>query len=170
MGLARLNVWIRYEPDITWSCKVDTSNRWWVTIKDCTGRILEAEGKLFSRVGPTEHGHIEIEVPPGCYVLSAIGYAKGSNTFTAPALVQVRCGETACVNLLAPIEHTCSWYFIAGVRQGVRDKTIPREVADKAIDATKGILKHLKAPLMRPGEVSTEKETEETEEFLKKQG
>lgn len=166
MGLGKLNIWIRYEPDITWSCRVDTVNRWYVTIKDCTGRILEWCGKVYSKVGPTKHGHIEIEVPPGCYILSAIGYATGSNTFTAPAFVQVRCGETVCVNLLAPIIHNCIWYVIAGLNQAVRQKVVPPGVADKAINATKGVLEYVKAPIVRPREVTIEMEIEETEKFL----
>lgn len=168
MGLGKLNIWIRYEPDITWSCKVDSDNPWYVTIKDCTGRILEWCGRVFSRVGPTKCGHIEIEVPPGCYILSAIGKATGHNTFTAPALVQVRCDEIACVNLLAPIRHYCGWYWIAGMKQGVREKAIPLDVANKAIDVTKEVLKHVKTPILRPGEVPLEKEIEEADEFLEK--
>jgi hypothetical protein len=167
MGLGKLNIWIRYEPDITWSCRVDTKNPWYVTIKDCTGRILEWCGKVYSRVGPTECGHIEIEVPPGCYVLSAIGYATGHNTFTAPAFVLVGCDETACVNLLAPIQHNCGWYWISGMKQGVREKVIPPGVADEATKATEEVLKYVKAPIIRPGEIPLEREIEEAEEFLK---
>jgi hypothetical protein len=167
MGLGNLNIWIRYEPDITWSCRVDTVNPWYVTIKDCTGRILEWCGRVYRRI-PTKCGHIEIEVPPGCYILSAIGYATGSNTFTAPAFVVVNCGETVCVNLLAPIVHNCGWYFTSGIRQGVREKTIPPGVADRAIETIKEVLKYVKAPKIRPGEVHLEMEIKEAEEFLKK--
>ena len=168
MGLGKLNIWIRYEPEITWSCRIDSNNLWYVTIKDCTGRILEWCGKVFSRVGPTECGHIEIEVPPGCYILSAIGKAREGNVFTAPALVQVRCDEITCVNLLAPIRHYCGWYWIAGVRQGVREKAIPPELAEKAIEITKEVLKHRNIPTLRPWEVPLEKEIEEAEHFLEK--
>lgn len=168
MGLGKLNIWIRYEPDITWSCKIDSENRWWVTIYDCSRRILEWCGKRYARIGPTEHGHIEIKVPPGCYILSAIGYATGHNTFTAPAFVQVGCGETVCVNLLAPIQHTCGWYWIAGVTQAAKEKVVPPRVAQQAINATKEVLKHVKMPVIRPGEVPIEKEIEEIETFLKK--
>jgi hypothetical protein len=171
MGLGKLDIWIRYEPGVTWSCKVDTVDwpqwgGWLVTIKDCTGRILEWCGKRYSRIGPTKHGHIEIEVPPGCYILSAISLAKGCNTFTAPAFVQVGCDEAVCVNLLAPIENTCSWYYIAGVRQGVRDKVIPKEVAERAIATAKEVLRYVPKPTLRPGEVSIEREIEEIEKVI----
>jgi hypothetical protein len=174
MGLGKLNIWVRYEPGVRWSCKVDTVDwlpwgGWFVTIKDCCGRILEWCGKKYSRVGPTKHGHIEIEVPPGCYILSAISIATGSNTFTAPAYVQVDCGETVCVNLLAPIQNTCSWYDIAGIRQGVRDKVIPPEVANKAIAAIREVTKYTGPPITRPGEVTAESEIEEIEELLKRE-
>lgn len=173
MGLGKLNIWIRYEPNVTWSCKVDTVdwpgwNGWLVTIKDCCGRILEWCGKRYSRVGPTKHGHIEIEVPPGCYILSAISLAKGSNTFTAPSYVQVGCDETVCVNLLAPIANVCSWYDIVGIRQGVRENVIPPEVAKKAIDAIREVIKYREPPIKRPGAVTIEREIEELEEILKK--
>jgi hypothetical protein len=169
MGLGKLNIWIRYEPDITWSCKVDTENKWFVTIKDCTGRILEWCGQTYSRVGPTECGHIEIELPPGCYILSAISMATGSNTFTAPAFVQVRCDETACVNLLAPIRNTCGWYYIAGLKQAVREKAVPAGIAGRAIKAVKEVLEHDIAPIMRPKEVPTEIEVDETEKLLQEE-
>ena len=75
MGYGKLNIWVRYEPEITWSCRVDDKNEWYVTIKDCTGRIVERCGKPMSWIGPTECGHLEVEVPPGCYVISAISKA-----------------------------------------------------------------------------------------------
>jgi hypothetical protein len=167
MGNGKLNIWVRYEPEVTWSCRVDDKNEWYVTIKDCTGRIVERCGKPMSWIGPTECGHLEVEVPPGCYVMSAISRATSSNIFTAPAFAQVGCGETACVNLLAPIAHDCAWYSIAGLRQGVREGIIPENVAEKAIGAIKEALVHMKKPRTRLGEMPLEKEIGEAEKFLK---
>ena len=168
MGSGKLNIWVRYEPEITWSCRVDDKNKWYVTIKDCTNRIVELCGKPLSRIGPTECGHLDIEIPPGCYVISAISSATGSSTFTAPAFAQVRCGETVCVNLLAPIVHNCGWYFIAGLRQGIRDEIITETIAEKAIGVIKETLEHMKKPKTRLGEMPLEKEIVETEKFLNK--
>ncbi len=173
MGLGKLNIWIRYEKGVTWSCRVDTENwppwnGWKVTIKDCTGRILEWCGKRYSLIGPTKHGHLEVEVPPGSYIISALSGATGCNTYTAPAYVQVGCDECVCVNLLAPIQHYCAWYYIAGVRQAVRDEVIPKEVAERAIATAKEVLKYVPKPTLRPGETPVEEDIEEIEGMLRK--
>ncbi len=50
--------------------------------------------------GKADINHIEVDVPPGCYVVRA--WVCGHNEWTERAIVNVRCGEHACVNLIVP--------------------------------------------------------------------
>jgi hypothetical protein len=47
-----------------------------------------------------EHGHAEVVVPPGCYIIRA-GVVWG-NIYTDKTMVIVKCGEESCVNLVLP--------------------------------------------------------------------
>lgn len=47
--------------------------------------------------------HIEVDVPPGCYVVRA--WVCGHNEWTDRAITTVRCGEHSCVNLVVPHVH-----------------------------------------------------------------
>jgi hypothetical protein len=45
-------------------------------------------------------GHVEVTVPPGCYQIVVGVYNPGGNLYTDIAMVIVRCGDDACVNLV----------------------------------------------------------------------
>lgn len=49
--------------------------------------------------------HVELELPPGCYIVRA--WVCGGNMWSDRAMVIVDCGETACVNLIIPIAEDC---------------------------------------------------------------
>lgn len=49
--------------------------------------------------------HIEVEVPPGCYIVRA--WVCWGNLWTDRAMVIVGCGEDACVNLIVPLRENC---------------------------------------------------------------
>lgn len=85
MGMAILNVWVRNE-----KCQV-VEKRGHLHVYDCHGN---------PRLPVTwfSGGHIEVRVPPGCYIVTA-GVVYG-NVYTDKAMVLVRCGEEACVNLV----------------------------------------------------------------------
>ena len=59
-------------------------------------------------------GHLEVEVPPGCYYIRAVaGYNISSdgtyigNHFTDAAIVTVCCDAHVCVTLFTPSVHHC---------------------------------------------------------------
>lgn len=61
---------------------------------------------------PGEHvNHVECDVPPGCYKIWT-RVCHGKNEETSVQMVNVRCGEEACVNLLLPTVKTCSQYVM----------------------------------------------------------
>lgn len=49
--------------------------------------------------------HIEVEVPPGCYIVRA--WVCWGNLWTDRAMVIVGCGQEACVNLIVPRKVNC---------------------------------------------------------------
>jgi len=56
--------------------------------------------------------HIEIDVPPGCYIIRA--WVCWQNLWSDRAMVIVGCGGEACVNLIVPLGRNC-----------IRDAAIP---------------------------------------------
>jgi hypothetical protein len=72
MSTSKLNVWVS---ELDEPCRI--SNRtWYVTIYTCDGKPLEWCGKRYV-VLPARCGHLEVEVPPGCYTISAVCGGSG---------------------------------------------------------------------------------------------
>ncbi|RMF89966.1 MAG: hypothetical protein D6733_05110 [Methanobacteriota archaeon] len=148
MGMAKLNVWVSGLDD---PCKVD-NRTWYVTIYDCDGNVLEWCGKKYV-VLPAKCGHLEVEVPPGCYYIKAVwgykfvGGVYYVNHFTDAAIVQARCDETVCVKLYAPTAHRCGLIYLHAVRDLARQKAIPPAVAKKVEGAIGELLEHIPRPV-----------------------
>lgn len=86
--MAKLNIWIRNE-----KCEV-VNRRAHLHIMNCHGNQIFPTSGLFW----FESGHTEVQVPPGCYIITA-GVVYG-NVYTDMTMVVVRCGDDACVNLV----------------------------------------------------------------------
>lgn len=142
MGLAKLNVWVSDTDD---PCAV--SNRtWFVTIYDCDGKVLRWCRRRYFVV-PARCGHVEIELPPGCYRVSAVwGFRPipgglWGNHFTDSAIVQARCNETVCVRLFNPSIHRCGRIFLHAVRALQKQRVINKEIAGPIEEAINGLLR-----------------------------
>jgi hypothetical protein len=148
VGVAKLNIWVSdvADPCGTWA------GGGAMTILDCNsvlswpcGRFLTPEGDwkevpdgVYSNL-PFRCGHLEVEVPPGCYwVLAGSVSDPGPfihlNYTTHVGIVQVGCDETACVKIYNPTLRLCWDWFLQGLRlsaargdQGI-DPTRVREV------------------------------------------
>lgn len=89
MGMAKLNIFVSGIDD---PCGLD-DRTWYVTIYDCDGNVLEWCGKRYV-VLRAECGHLEVEVPPGCYYIKAVwnftvvkpGFIYRVNHFTDAAI------------------------------------------------------------------------------------
>ena len=87
---AKLNIWIRDN-----NCEI-LKDPVHLHVYNCRGtHIIEEPGKDLFWFGG---GHVEVSVPPGCYLVTAGGW--GGNFYTDIAMVVVRCGDDACVNLI----------------------------------------------------------------------
>ena len=147
MGMAKLNVWISGLDD---PCSVD-DRTWYVLVYDCDGRVLEWCEKRYA-VLPAKCGHLEVEVPPGCYYIRAVwGYVrteKGlwANHFTDAAIVQARCEETTCVKLFNPSAHRCGYIFDLAIKDLVKQRAIEPDLGKGLQDAIAGVLEKIPAP------------------------
>jgi hypothetical protein len=104
MGKAKLNVWIRDE-----NCRVvvnkTQSPQWdWVEVKNCMQTLVK---HVDLQVG---EAHVEIEVPPGCYVVQGhicMFPEVNFNNYTDKAMVVAGCNQELCVDLIIPLVGTC---------------------------------------------------------------
>jgi hypothetical protein len=153
MGLSYLDVWLS---DIDDPCGTfpgeTTPGQGGITVFDCKGilewpcgRYLENDG-TWVRVPhgkyknlPIHCGHLEVELPPGCYwVFSGL-----ATTFQPPVvhlnyathvgIVEVGCGEHACVKLFNPSVLLCWDWFRVGLQVLSANKKTgidPKKVAE----------------------------------------
>jgi hypothetical protein len=148
MGMAKLNVWISAMDD---PCGVD-NRTWYVTIYDCDGNVLEWCGRKYV-VLPAKCGHLEIEVPPGCYYLKAVwgfrllGGIYYVNHFTDAVIVQAICDQTVCVKLFNPSIHRCGIIVLRAVRDLVQQKAIRPELAKQYEAALNAVLANVPRPM-----------------------
>jgi hypothetical protein len=147
MGMARLNIWVSGTDD---PCSVDDKT-WYIIIYDCDGRVLEWCDRRYV-VLPAKCGHLEVEVPPGCYFIRAVwGYGRKvaglwGNHFTEATIVQARCEETVCVKLFNPSAHRCGYIYKLAIADMVAAQAIDRELAKRLHEAIDGVLEHIPIP------------------------
>jgi hypothetical protein len=131
MSIATINIFVSdvAEPCGTWN----GTGR--ATVFDCNGILTWPCGR-FRPAGatawqpvpngsyrnlPFRCGHLEVEVPPGCYWVIAGSVTPGSgyihlNYTTHVGIVQVCCGQDACVKLYNPTIRLCWNWFLAGLQ------------------------------------------------------
>jgi len=148
MGLARVNVWVSAIDD---PCKID-SRTWYVTFYHCDGKVLEWCGRRYV-VLPARCGHLEVEVPPGCYRINAVwSFQVGAgviyvNHFTDSAVIQACCDETTCVTLFNPSAHRCGTIFLRAVQDLVAQRAIGPDVARPVQEAIGKLLEFIPRPM-----------------------
>ena len=165
MGTGKLNVWIS---EIQRPCKI-TENKWWVTIFDCSGEVLEWPRDKHYLAIPAPEGHIEVALPPGTYRVMATGPIRFReepwgrllavyNLFTDSSIVHVKCDQSTCVTLYPPSWHRCGFFIVHAVRVLAENKVIPNDVANNLAEAVKMVRDHLPKPT----------QADETEDFYEK--
>lgn len=153
MSYGKLNIWIRFL-----DCSLVTDQwRTDLVIKSCGGvplvdmdpTVIEKlkarypdyatvevpdglyhnERRIRLKPGGGKHfNHIEVDVPPGCYVIWT-RVCHGGNDETNKVMVNIRCGEDVCVNLLLNMVETCSRevlhpLLIRGIELGLAKKDL----------------------------------------------
>lgn len=128
MGMARVNVWVSEMDD---PCGV-SQRTWYVTFYDCHGRVLQHCGTRYLLM-PAPCGHLDVEVPPGCYLVKAVwgysvvvpGQVYRVNHFTDAGIVEACCDEHTCIKLFNPSVHRCGTIYALAVNDLVRHGLVP---------------------------------------------
>lgn len=153
MSKAKLNVWITNRAD---ACHIDDQNQYYVHITDCHGKPLTWCKEPFTFL-PAKCGHLEIEIPPGCYTVFASQskqppadpkYQPFGNLLTHVQVVRANCGDHVCVTLFAPGMHYCGTWFKEAVKtymdmQIFEVNRIDTKLARNAIAAVEAFLGEL---------------------------
>ena len=115
MSTANLNIWITQRGD---PCRIATTEHFVYVLECCTGKPLRWCDKVYSGLR-TKCGHLELEIPPGCYIVGAVESTAGipplGNCLTHIAMVRANCGDHACVTLFDPSLHLCGTWLGAAI-------------------------------------------------------
>ncbi len=162
-GVSKLNIWVSDVADPCGTLKKDGK----MTILDCKGilhwpcgRFLAPNGKWEPvpnngeyRHLPFECGHIEVEVPPGCYwVVAGTVIPRPDikdiyfNYTTHVGIVQVQCGKAACVKLFNPSKRLCWYWFETGLKMDPVIRRDPGKI-NEVERLVKELLKDVPPPL-----------------------
>jgi hypothetical protein len=141
MGKAKLNVWFT-ESDSP--CKVSDATHY-VSVFTCDGKILKWAGKEYFLL-EAQYGHLEVDLPPGCYYLLGASI-HCENAYTDAAVVQVGCGETACVTLWLGTLRRCLERLNAALRLPRTAELIPPQLLSQARDILPRITERLPRPI-----------------------
>lgn len=155
MSLSHLSIFVSGIDD---PCSVD-NRTWYITIYNCDGSVLEWCGKRYV-VMPAKCGHLQVDVPPGCYYIKAVwgftvvtpGLVYRANHFTDAAIVQACCNSTTCVKLFNPSAHRCGFIYVRALNDLVGQKAIAPELVNQVEGAVRQINEQVGKPA-RPFEL-----------------
>ena len=173
MSLSKLNVWLRDE-----ECRpIGKKECGYVNIYHCRDQWADLE---LSKPIPDEAANVELEVPPGCYLIQAcVRFTESSDDciFTEKVMVVIGCNQDICVNLKVPQIRTLSLsYVIPFIREAKLKKIPERDIvaAAQTILTVGGITKEEINGMMEPkrrctktSKVSGKKLEDNTKKILK---
>ena len=145
MSTAHLDVWVTAVGD---ACRMDEEHQWFVHVLHCDGSILEWCDRRYSNI-PTKCAHVEIEIPPGCYMVCATwspappGSQPTSlgNHISHVVAVRANCGDHVCVTLFPPTFHFCGRWWIIAARDLIQMGVMDQNLGERAIGAVEEVLK-----------------------------
>lgn len=116
MSTATLNIWLTEFSDPCHIMGEHPPEQWFANIVDCAGNPLTWCGKTYTFM-PMKCGHLEVEIPPGCYAVFA-GHSAGpggrppfGNRLSHIQVVRANCGDHVCVTLFSPELWFCGTWF-----------------------------------------------------------
>jgi len=147
MGMSTLQIWITSEGSPCTISERDENDNlpWQVAIMHCDGRVLTWCGRRYVGI-PAPCGHVEVQVPPGCYIIRAgegmrVDKKGGliGNHMSDHAVVTACCDESVCVTLFAPTIHNCVRGVVVALGGAIEANLIPAETARPALTALKAL-------------------------------
>jgi hypothetical protein len=167
VSTAKLNIWVTKVGD---PCRIDDSVQWFVHILHCNGEILQWCDKKYANL-PTKCGHLEVEIPPGCYMVVAT-WSPGAGTTVPTSLgnhishlqiIRANCGDHLCVTLFPPTFHWCGVWWLVALREAMGGTLLPREAqpaAKQAIEAVDALMKQIPADPLAERMLQIEQQTQ----------
>ena len=192
MSYGKLNIWIRnLDCSLVRSCwmtdlviKMCGNGEYLVDMDPTVIEMLKKKYSDYERVQVRDYeeykrinlkpgnnekfNHIEVDVPPGCYVVwTRVCYGK--NEETNKVMVIVDCGEEVCVNLLLNDVETCANEVLYPYAVRALDMRLPEKEVGIAIKSLmkvgeipkKGFIRELEQRLEELEEAKEEKEAQE---------
>jgi hypothetical protein len=159
MGIAHLQVFISEVGDACGTLveERDPQRPTTITVFDCSGILkwpcgrFRVPGGDWERVPdygylnlPSRCGHLELEVPPGCYwvlagaVSAPTEGAIGLNYTTHVGIVQVNCDATFCVKLFNPTLRMCWMWFREGLQRQADEGRVDPQVISRINEVVEG--------------------------------
>ncbi len=144
MSTAMLNVWVT---GIGQPCRIDDQHRWFIHVLTCEGEVLRWCDRIYTNL-EAKCGHLEIEIPPGCYIVCAT-WSPGApnpvhptslgNQITHVQVVRANCCDHVCVTLFPPTFHWCGIWWILALRNHQAQRSLPAEAAEAANRAAEAV-------------------------------
>lgn len=98
------------------------------------------------RIGvPAPNGYVSIDLPPGRYLITGSTIGGYVNYDSNESLVNVGCGQRACVTIIPRSLHFCVWWLTAALEIIQDNHRAAPEVARLAPDAINALRKIEKA-------------------------
>ena len=151
MSTAKLNVWVT---EVGNGCRIDMTHQWFVHVLHCNGEILDWCNRKYTNLA-TKCGHLEVEIPPGCYMVCATWSAAPptanlptslGNHISHLSMIRANCGDEVCATLFPPTFHWCGIWWLVALRETMALKRMPKEAgraAEIAVKAVDDLLKLL---------------------------
>ncbi|HEX3464820.1 MAG TPA: hypothetical protein VHS78_12305 [Candidatus Elarobacter sp.] len=126
----------------------ESRENWYAHVADCGGKPLTWCGKNYTFM-PMKCGHLEVEIPPGCYVVfaghspSPGGRPPFGNRLTHIQVVRANCGDHVCVTLFSPEMWFCGSWFLEALQTQPHILNDPNLAANaaRAVQAVLGQIK-----------------------------
>src|ERR1041384_5051160 len=138
MSTAKLNIWITQKGD---PCRINKETLF-VHVLHCNGEVLEWCGRRYLHI-PARCGHLELEVPVGCYIVGAVENPGGipplGNHLTHVAIVRADCGKDICVTLFDPTFHMCAHWFLTALKDHIGVQAVPQAATAAARNAAQAV-------------------------------
>ena len=153
MSAVTLNVWITNFGDPCHLIQETATEKWYVHIVDCAGNALKWCGKTYTFMY-AKCGHLEVEIPPGCYaVFAGHSASPGSvppfgNRLTHVQVVRANCGDHVCVTLFSPTLWYCGTWFahaVATQLPALQQAKVDAKIATAATQAVQALLDKIPA-------------------------
>lgn len=81
---------------------------------------------------PAPDGYVSIDLPPGRYLVVGTLYGRYVNFDSNETLVNVGCGQRACVTVIPRSLHFCVWWLTAALQLIAENPDLAPDVAEAA--------------------------------------